>query len=293
MNSATQKETLQALINLYQNSENGAVKGKIIAEKLNRNPGTIRNQMSILTTLGYVKGVPGPHGGYKPTIKAYEKLNISDSEKLITVPIFKENEKIENVSTINIDFTSVAHPEACKSAIKILGDIDNINISDEIKVGPTPITDMEFTGTIIGRDDTNNILLLDITGLKSVPKKIITDIKKTKLVKLNPDDSVRNAAKKLYSNEVEESPVLDKNGEIIGIITLQSIIKAFTNEKENGLVKDIMNSSFIKINGKMKLKLAINIIQENNYQPLVVVDDDEKLTGIINSKDILEAMINL
>jgi predicted transcriptional regulator len=288
-----QKETLQTLVNLYEKSGSKAVKGKEIAEMLNRNPGTIRNQMSILSTLRLVKGVPGPHGGYKPTIEAYKKLGISDSEELITVPVFKGNKKIENVSTINIDFTSVAHPKDCKSAIKLLGNIENLNLSDKIKVGPTPITHMEFTGTIIGRDDINNVLLLDIAGLKSIPKKTVSNIGRTNFLKLKPDESLRDVAKKLYSNKLEESPVLDKNGEIIGLITLQSIVKAFANEKENGLVKDVMNSSFIKIDDQMKLKFAANIMQENNYQSLVIVDTDEKLKGIINSKDVIETMLNI
>jgi predicted transcriptional regulator len=288
-----QKETLQVLINLYEKSGTKAVKGREVAEVLNKNNGTIRNQMSILSTLGLVKGVTGPNGGYKPTIEAYEKLGISDSEKLITIPIFKGNKKIEDVSTINIDFTSVAHPKDCKSAIKILGNMENLNISDEIKVGPTPITHMEFTGTIIGRDDINNTLLLDITELKSIPKKTVSNVGRNKFLKLKPDDSLRNATKKLNYNKLEESPVLDKDGEVIGLITLQSIVKAFANEKENGLVKDVMDSSIIKVEDQIKLSFAAKIMQENNYKPLIIVDTDRKLKGIMNSKDVIKAMLNI
>jgi predicted transcriptional regulator len=293
MNSTAQKETLQALVNLYQNSENGAVKGKILAKLLNRNPGTIRNQMSILTTLGYVNGVSGPHGGYKPTIKAYEMLDISISENLVNVPIFRENEKIEDVSAMNIDFTSVAHPNECKSTIKILGNMENINLSDKIRVGPTPTNNMEFRGTVIGRDDIDNVLLLNIDEIKSIPKKRPISIKRTNMVKLNPEDTIKDAVKKFYANKVEEGPVLDKTEKIIGLISLKSILKAIATEKEDGLIKDIMNRTFIKANDQIKLKLAMNIMRKNNYQPLVIVDADEKVKRIINSKDIIEELIGI
>lgn len=70
-----QRETLTALITLY--SERGeSVRGEDIAEFINRNPGTIRNQMQMMKSLGLVDGVPGPKGGYKPTINAYEAVNI-------------------------------------------------------------------------------------------------------------------------------------------------------------------------------------------------------------------------
>ena len=70
MLTSVQKEILQTLINLYQNSDSKSIKGESIAEVMNRNPGTIRNQMQSLRSLGLVKGVPGPRGGYKPTIEA-------------------------------------------------------------------------------------------------------------------------------------------------------------------------------------------------------------------------------
>ena len=37
--------------------------------------------MQSLRSLGLVKGVPGPRGGYKPTIEAYHTLNISFTDK--------------------------------------------------------------------------------------------------------------------------------------------------------------------------------------------------------------------
>ena len=86
MLTSVQKEILQTLINLYQSSNGKSIKGEDIAEVMNRNPGTIRNQMQSLRSLSLVKGVPGPRGGYKPTIEAYHSLNISVSDQDSKVP---------------------------------------------------------------------------------------------------------------------------------------------------------------------------------------------------------------
>ena len=85
MLTSVQKEILQTLINLYQSSSGKSIKGEDIAEVMGRNPGTIRNQMQSLRSLGLVKGVPGPRGGYKPTIEAYHSLNISVSDQGIGI----------------------------------------------------------------------------------------------------------------------------------------------------------------------------------------------------------------
>ena len=107
MLTSVQKEILQTLINLYQSSEGKSIKGEDIAEVMGRNPGTIRNQMQSLRSLSLVKGVPGPRGGYKPTIEAYHSLNITVSDKDSKVHIFKNGSKVENISVAKIEFTSV------------------------------------------------------------------------------------------------------------------------------------------------------------------------------------------
>lgn len=56
MLTSVQKEILQSLTNLYRKSNFKSIKGEEIAEVMNRNPGTIRNQMQSLRSLGLVKG---------------------------------------------------------------------------------------------------------------------------------------------------------------------------------------------------------------------------------------------
>ena len=59
--TTVQRDILTALINIHR-VEGRAVKGEEIAELIDRNPGTIRNQMQSLKALNLVEGVPGPKG---------------------------------------------------------------------------------------------------------------------------------------------------------------------------------------------------------------------------------------
>jgi hypothetical protein len=162
----SQKKILEALVNLHRESE-AAVKGEDIAEEVDRNPGTIRNQMQSLKALQLVEGVPGPKGGYKPMANAYEALEIQEMEHAADVPFSHDGELIEGANVQEIDLTSVHHPELCRAEIRLQGNISNYHEGDAISVGPTPLSKLLIEGTLEGKDDTNNILVLTIDNMEA------------------------------------------------------------------------------------------------------------------------------
>jgi len=162
----SQKNILQELVNLYRESES-AVKGEDIADKVDRNPGTIRNQMQSLKALQLVEGVPGPKGGYKPTATAYDALQIEDMDQAANVPLAHNGEQISDANVAEIDLTSVHHPEQCRAEIKLQGSIADFHEGDTITVGPTPLSKLRIIGTLNGKDDTNNKLVLTIDDMRA------------------------------------------------------------------------------------------------------------------------------
>lgn len=162
----SQKTILTALINLHRGSED-AVKGEDIAEEVDRNPGTIRNQMQSLKALQLVEGVPGPKGGYKPTATAYEALDVEQMDEPASVPLSHNGEEMEGVNIEEIDLSSVHHPELCRAEIHIQGSVREYHDGDSVTVGPTPLSKLVIEGTVDGKDDTNNILILRIDGMEA------------------------------------------------------------------------------------------------------------------------------
>ncbi|OYR40199.1 TrmB family transcriptional regulator [Halorubrum sp. Ib24] len=164
--TSSQKSILTALINLYGEQED-AVKGEAIAEEVDRNPGTIRNQMQSLKALQLVEGVPGPKGGYKPTSNAYEALDIQRMDEPADVPIFHEGEEVTGVNVDGIDLSSVHHPELCRAEIHVQGSVRSFHEGDSVTVGPTPLSKLVIDGTVDGKDDTANILILRIDDMRA------------------------------------------------------------------------------------------------------------------------------
>jgi predicted transcriptional regulator len=162
----SQKTILRALVDLYSEREE-AVKGEDIAEEVNRNPGTIRNQMQSLKALQLVEGVPGPKGGYKPTATAYEALDVQTLDTAAEVEVRHDGEPVADANVTEIDLTSVHHPDLCRAEIHLRGSVRNFHDGDSVSVGPTPLSKLVIDGTVEGKDDTSNILILKIERMNA------------------------------------------------------------------------------------------------------------------------------
>lgn len=291
MLTSVQKEILQTLINLYQASGGKSIKGEDIAEVMNRNPGTIRNQMQSLRSLGLVKGVPGPRGGYKPTLEAYHSLNISISDKEIKVPIYKNDERLDDISVAKIEFTSVPQPGECEAAIKVLGSIKELNLGDTIRIGPTPVNNLGIMGVIVGRDDMDNILLVDTTTIRSIPKLTVGDIASKNVISLSMDCNLKDAAKVFSENNIDGAPVM-KDGKVVGVFTVTDLVRAFADENDDATVGDLMSTKVIIINEDLKLAKAIEILFKKSISRLIIADNDNNLLGIVTRTDLINSMTN-
>ena len=164
--TSSQKTILTALTNLHRESED-AVKGEDIAEEVDRNPGTIRNQMQSLKALQLVEGVPGPKGGYKPTAMAYEALGIQRMDEPASVPLVVNGNPVESAIVEEIDLSSIHHPELCRAEVHVQGSIREIDEGSEVVVGPTPLSKLMIEGILEGKDPTNNILILTIEHMEA------------------------------------------------------------------------------------------------------------------------------
>ena len=292
MLTSVQKEILQTLINLYQSSNGKSIKGEDIAEVMARNPGTIRNQMQSLRSLGLVKGVPGPRGGYKPTIEAYHSLNISVSDRDSKVPIYKNGKRLEDISVAKIEFTSVPQPTECEAAIKVLGSIKDLNLGDVIRIGPTPVNNLGVMGEIVGRDDMDNILLVDTTTIRSIPKKTVGDIASKDVISFSVDCSVKEAAKKLNSHEIDGAPVI-KDRKVVGVFTVTDLVKAIAEGKENENVGKLMSMNVVIVNEDLKIANAIEVMRKKSISRLIIADNDQNLLGIVTRTDLIDSITNL
>jgi predicted transcriptional regulator len=289
--TAVQREILQALIDLHYTTR-GAVQGKDIAGKLKRHPGTIRNQMVALRALGLVEGVSGPRGGYYPTSEAFSALDMEDLKEEARVPIYLDDKLIQDVTVVDIGLTSISDPKKCRASVHVKGTLRDLNIGDIITVGPTPVQKLVIKGGVLGRDDINNVLVLDIMEMLGIPKIKIKDITTTNIRTLNPEMRLKEAAGIISSGKFRGAPVVDGN-KIVGMLSTVDITAAVSQGKENARVRDIMTTKITKVDQNSPLIEAIELIEKNNVSRLVVLNRQGDLVGVATRTDILSRLSDL
>ena len=279
-----QRDILTALINIHR-VEGRAVKGEEIAELIDRNPGTIRNQMQSLKALNLVEGVPGPKGGYKATGSAYEALNIDATGDVVTVPVLRNGVLVEGATASEIVFNKVMHSQQCDGVIRVIGNIRDFDIGDEIEVGPTPVNKLYIRGKIVGRDDTMSRLILQIKEMISVPKVAVKKIAR-RAVRIPPGISLQEASRILVHNGVHEALVEDSS---LGLINLEDVTRAVADGKINQQVKEIMTRGFLTIDSNEPIYEAIKMLGRTGADQLVV-SEDSVLWGIVTPNDIVKSL---
>lgn len=279
-----QRDILTALINIHR-VEGRAVKGEEIAELIDRNPGTIRNQMQSLKALNLVEGVPGPKGGYRATGAAYEALNIEATGDVVTVPVIRNGVLVEGATASEIIFNKVMHSQQCDGVIRIIGNIRDFDVGDEIEVGPTPVNKLYIRGKVVGRDDTMSRLIIQIKEMISVPKVPIKKIAR-RAVRIPPTASLQEASRILVHNGVQEALVDDSSP---GLINLADITRAVADGKTNMQAKEIMTRGFLTIDSEEPIYEAIKMIGRTGAGQLVV-SEDGVLWGIVSSADLIRSL---
>ena len=290
MLTAVQKEILQSLINLYRKSKCTSVKCESIADVMGRNSGTIRNQMQSLRSLGLVQGVPGPRGGYKPTLEAYHALNIENDPCEIHVPIYVNKELVSDISVNKIEFTSILRPGDCEATISVLGDIKQLDLDDTIKIGPTPVNNLTVSGTIIGRDDVDNVLLIKTKNIQSIPNIKIKEIAVPLTDKVAPNTSVYEVSKLLLNDNIRGVPVVDGD-EILGVIRYPDILTVVAEKKLDSTAEEFMDETVVTAKDNISLINAMDLLQQNNVSSLVLLNEKSDISGIVSFTDILHRLV--
>jgi predicted transcriptional regulator len=282
-----QKEILTALVTLYRQKKQ-AVKGEDIAEIINRNPGTVRNQMQSLKALGLVEGVPGPKGGYKATGETYRAINLCEIEEEAVVPLRRNDEVVQNATAAEISFTTVRRPDLCNATVHVIGDIKKFDIGDSITVGPTPVNKLVMRGEVIGRDDTQNSLLFVIQEMVSLPKKPVKNYIRDRTITIPTTSTIQEASRILVENKIHGAPVRDKNS-IVGIVTLTDIGKTLAEGKTSLKIKDIMTKKIISVDGELPLYEVVKIFSKEKVGRLLVCTNGE-IVGLISKTDVLDKL---
>jgi CBS domain-containing protein len=139
----------------------------------------------------------------------------------------------------------------------------------------------------------------------------VQDVMTRDIISILKYESVMRVAKILSEKNISGLPVVDKENNVIGIITQADILSIVGMRREHtfkdllkhmmgeplperkmgDIVADIMASPAVTIKPFANIAEAAQLMDERNIRRLPVVDDGNKLVGIISRADILKAVL--
>ena len=122
-----------------------------------------------------------------------------------------------------------------------------------------------------------------ISGIP-VGRAMITDFRV-----LQPFEPLQQAAALVIAGTQQDFPVL-ANGQVVGVLTRDAMVKAISQQGLSGLVGDAMNRSFQTIDVREMLEDAFGKLQEAAC-PVLPVTDDGRLVGLLTPENIGEYMM--
>lgn len=107
------------------------------------------------------------------------------------------------------------------------------------------------------------------------------------VVKVKPETTIKKLRTVLKKNAISGAPVVDK-GKVVGIISIEDLIKCLVNGETEAKVKDKMTKTVTVCHPEEPLSRAIQIFERTGYGRLPIVEKDSfKLVGILTKSDIL------
>ena len=116
----------------------------------------------------------------------------------------------------------------------------------------------------------------------------------TRLVTFTPEMNAIAAIQNLLKYKISGAPVLNKEGNIIGIFSekdgMNTILDSSYHNEIGALVSDLMSTEVFTVLENLSIMEVAEKFLTTNFRRFPVVDKDGRLVGQISRRDVLKAV---
>ncbi len=134
--------------------------------------------------------------------------------------------------------------------------------------------------------------------MKENKKKIVhetaSDYMTTNVITFKADQEIMDVTEKIIQKKISGAPVVNDNGEIIGVITEKDCLRVIYDEKyhnlfpNKGKVTNYMSKEVVTVNHNIKINELASLFMKSNFRRYPVLRNG-KMVGIISRRDVLKA----
>ncbi len=118
-----------------------------------------------------------------------------------------------------------------------------------------------------------------------------SDIMTESVRTLTPDHKVIHAKELMKVKKISGLPIVDKKKKMVGIISIEDIIKALEHGQIDAPVSELMTRNVVTLHVKDNLGVIVDKFNAYRLGRFPVLDDQGKLVGIVTREDILHGIL--
>ena len=126
-----------------------------------------------------------------------------------------------------------------------------------------------------------------------MPGKLVSRMSKRECYTLTEIDTVKTASQNLHEKKIGSMPVLDKNNNVIGIISERDLSQFIYTERFNSnlSVSQIMTKELVTCDLNTSVTELMNEMTEKKIRHILIMED-KKLLGIVSIGDVVNHLID-
>ncbi|AIF69657.1 inosine monophosphate dehydrogenase [Palaeococcus pacificus DY20341] len=179
---------------------------------------------------------------------------------------------------------------------------------DDLSLAAKLMLEIDSRSLPVGKDKLNvfgvisDIAILERLSKEEFGTKPIKEFMTMDVITLKPDDTVAKALATMRDHAISRIPIVNDAGKLEGLVTLHDLIIRFMKPRFKAhfgevagekippfstQLREVMIRGVITTTPEKSIKEAIQIMLEHNIDGLVVLDEENKVAGILTIKDLL------
>ncbi len=110
------------------------------------------------------------------------------------------------------------------------------------------------------------------------------------VITITPNETMHDLKELLRAKRISGVPVVE-NGDLVGVISIERVIRSLEAGEQDTLVRDHMTDKPCVMRADETLIMAVNQFDRTGYGRFPVVDGEGRLVGIITKGDIMRALV--
>lgn len=112
------------------------------------------------------------------------------------------------------------------------------------------------------------------------------------VVVVTPSTSLQELKEIMRKRRISGVPVVDDNGDLVGVISIEDLLRAFEQGVINGTVGERMSTTLITVQESESVDAAVSKFQQTGVGRLPVLNASGQLVGVLTKGDITRGLLH-